>query len=873
MGIKIYTYPDPYHLEDLPYWNSIKECPVFTASQTLTNGMIELYGKDKKIKPIKNLLDRVYDNWSSTTTQIKQHAAIDNVLTTMISSKFNKVETDNLSNSFMFNRDNVFKSIRVLCELGVVYDNVDQEKVSKEQLYLLELYNSLLNSEYKNLFNLNDHPNKEKIDKAILDCFAEYSDFTANDIDTVVIQGIHQFTPMMLKLIEEMAKYKNVILLFNYQSQFKTIFQTWINIYSTFEKKIEIFEGKVSFPKVSSPNYRSVQLANDFANLIEGKFSEIKSSDQIEVIEYDNIMDLAAHVSDVYLEALELRKYIRGENHFLNPLKLMKEQFYSADDTVNSILKMYYPEQFGERHFLDYPLGQFFVSIMNMWDAENERHSISDLNLIKECFSSRIIAEKEPGTLNTIYQKALPLFEGCTKIKDLISKTVKLKQYKNRLSTDSNEFKQLNRVSYIRLTNDELDLLLNGLLDLEEISDTFFDEFKYGSTDFKIFYRNIKAKLEDKLEDYYDIDEEFSSIIKRVLERLNQVENIDVNGSFYCLKSTMSIYLQQEASLNKRSNWMVRNFEQIDGDILLSRNKKCVYHFSCLNDDYLVSDQLTKFSWPLDKSFFISAQEPTDWKYFTYVSAKTNYPMFKRYALFYGLLFNKATFKLSYIKHDDDKSLDMYYLLKILDPVITKFQESKDSGENNHALKSEDIYESNSYTDIDYNKYGICHFKFLIESLINNDSIYKESFLIKKYFEIIVENNVKRELIGKTISSVLVDRKIDEIYSRLKVKFFPFINSTDEIDIKNNIKKQINKTKRKTNFQINKYDSDAMIIKEYFIKQKIEKFEVSLNPLKLDIDKNSLTAQEIYKNKYRAKRSGWCKFCPSRELCGQKSDN
>lgn len=111
MGIKIYTYPDPYHLEDLPYWNSIKECPVFTASQTLTNGMIELYGKDKKIKPIKNLLDRVYDNWSSTTTQIKQHAAIDNVLTTMISSKFNKVETDNLSNSFMFNRDNVFKSI------------------------------------------------------------------------------------------------------------------------------------------------------------------------------------------------------------------------------------------------------------------------------------------------------------------------------------------------------------------------------------------------------------------------------------------------------------------------------------------------------------------------------------------------------------------------------------------------------------------------------------------------------------------------------------------------------------------------------------------------------------------------------------------
>lgn len=187
------------------------------------------------------------------------------------------------------------------------------------------------------------------------------------------------------------------------------------------------------------------------------------------------------------------------------------------------------------------------------------------------------------------------------------------------------------------------------------------------------------------MEDYYDLDEEFSSIIKRVLERLNQVENIDANGSFYCLKSTMSIYLQQEASSIQRANWMVRNFEQIDGDILLSKGKKSTYHFSCLNDDYLISDQLTNFSWPLDKHFFISAQEPTDWKYFTYVSAKTNYPMFKRYALFYGLLFNKATFKLSYIKHDDDKSLEMYYLLRILDPIVKKFYEFKDTGSNNYA--------------------------------------------------------------------------------------------------------------------------------------------------------------------------------------------
>ncbi len=32
-------------------------------------------------------------------------------------------------------------------------------------------------------------------------------------------------------------------------------------------------------------------------------------------------------------------------------LGFMKEQFYSANNSVNDILKVYFPEQFGERHF------------------------------------------------------------------------------------------------------------------------------------------------------------------------------------------------------------------------------------------------------------------------------------------------------------------------------------------------------------------------------------------------------------------------------------------------------------------------------------------------------------------------------------------
>lgn len=52
---------------------------------------------------------------------------------------------------------------------------------------------------------------------------------------------------------------------------------------------------------------------------------------------------------------------------------------------------------------------------------------------------------------------------------------------------------------------------------------------------------------------------------------MNEVEDIDASASFECLKSTMSVYLTQEARPEKSAHWIVRNFEQIDGDILRSK--------------------------------------------------------------------------------------------------------------------------------------------------------------------------------------------------------------------------------------------------------------------------------------------------------------
>ena len=81
------------------------------------------------------------------------------------------------------------------------------------------------------------------------------------------------------------------------------------------------------------------------------------------------------------------------------------------------------------------------------------------------------------------------------------------------------------------------------------------------------FYKKIGDVLITRVLDVEEIDSEFKEIVERVLQRLNEVKDIDANASFDCLRETMQIYLQQIPSEGRGANWIVRNFEQIDGEV------------------------------------------------------------------------------------------------------------------------------------------------------------------------------------------------------------------------------------------------------------------------------------------------------------------
>lgn len=879
MSVIIYTYRDPYKLkENKELWKEISSCPYFCTAQTLVNGLKAVYGaafQIGRVTTVKNLTDVLYEKWNGTACAVKQHADIDNIIVNSSDiTGISEIELDNVKKSFLFNRDEVFTSIRTMFELKMEPQNIVDKYLTPEQRFIVSVYKKIRASEKVKDFCLKQDFTEEQINQAITKAMTTAKDnsSTKNEIevetlDHIVIHGVHQFSPLLLRAIEEIAKYKKVILLINYQEQYKNIYQTWIDIYSAFDCEIQNFDGIEYYPvDVSAVSYDGNLLAHNIGKLIGGHKEDISVRKPYEIIEFDNMTEFASYVAKVFEDAEK-----KDPEH---PMNAMKEQIYAADSSANDILKVYFPEQFGERQFLNYPLGHFFIAIANMWDSETNGIIISDINDIRECLGAGILAEATTGRLVSTFGKLEALFDGCASIDDMLSRIKKVRKNKKYVSDEKRQ-EYLGHISYYSVSSIELKELEEALNELEELASFFYEDFEKRPSNFRRFYKKLKQYLQEEILEERELSEEFTDIISRVLSRLDEVENIDASASFECLKSTMSLYLVQESKPGKSANWIVRNFEQIDGDVLRTYKEKdnSILHFACLTDEDIDSVKQREFTWPLNGDFFEVAQNPVDWKYQVYVKVRKEYKNFKRYALIYGLEFNRGNYKLSFVKRDGDQEREPYYLLKILG---VKKERNIDRRINHKMDPLSDIQIKNGisgkYQNCDYYRFKICKKRFLLESLVEGNTIYKDNFLLAKYLEVWLENETKESLQGLPHSEILLLDKLNELYDELK-KYFPFAVNVNRIDIINNVKNRLNSGKA---FPVlSEDDRKFMMIRELFIYKQLKdqrKFNQDvLKDMFPDVNQQKieeeLSEEKLKKLGFGGSTNLWCKYCTNREIC------
>lgn len=868
MGIKIYTYSNPYEIDCEPFWNEIRDCAHFCVSQTMVNGMNQTYPILKTRQAtttVRSLVNALYEDWENINTNVRQIIEIDNAISEL---DYQTNCADHIKRSLLFNTKSIVSCIRIFKELGIDADLIVKDELNINQHYLVELY-KIVDKKENTAFSFRRAFSRETVEKAIDNAIIYHKkdvDLSVIDRDKIVIHGIHQFTPAILAAIEDISKYKEVILLFNYQKQYSSIYDTWMNIYSIFDLPINNQSVNQFTPMPLMVNsYKSNVLADYMGHMANGKFiKKNKVLDDLEVIEFDNTTEFANYVAMLFDKAKKVNEQSSNIN---NPLAFMEEQLYSASGKVNDILRAYFPEQFGERHFLDYPIGHFFISTTNMWDAETKSVKVENFSDIKECLNSGIISESNPGQLVSTFNMIEPYIQKESTILGIITKLNQL------IKNGNKKHKDKDKVGYFTVELSLLQELKNALMELEQIINKFFTDFDKGGDNFSRFYKRIHDFIISHISQINELDDEMHSVIKRLLDRLQQC-NLPETGTFNSLKQTMSYYLSQDENAVRGAHWIVRNFDQIDGDILRSATQdpeKICYHFCCLSDKDICSGKDERLPWPLDIKFFEQSYQALDLKYQVFLKSKMEYQNFKRYALIYGLEFNRVGCKLSYVKTEESKDNDLFYMFTLMGVNVRKYSSFNSNNYISHLSiesREEDIEKAvKIISEEDKKKLKLCPYRFAIEGIEQGKTIFRDRFLIHTYLKILISNKTKKELSGKPYNDNDIKRVIQEQYDIIENRF----RISDELektqiissvykDIYSFIKYMKKYNKNKSTFPVISHSMEQeMHLKEYFL--NISKEEIVENPNDEEV-KKALIDKNFY-----CRHGEHCMYCASKDIC------
>ena len=147
MSLSIYTYSNPYEINNEPYWDSIRNCAHFCVSQTMVNGLSAVYDEldNGQLATVEELVEALYPGWFDTKTYIEQYTILTNTLDKVTPN----IEPDRwkkIKQSLRFNKSALLDSIRLMAEMGLLLKNIKIKNNIKIKLkkYWKIIYLSLL---------------------------------------------------------------------------------------------------------------------------------------------------------------------------------------------------------------------------------------------------------------------------------------------------------------------------------------------------------------------------------------------------------------------------------------------------------------------------------------------------------------------------------------------------------------------------------------------------------------------------------------------------------------------------------------------------------------------------------------------------------
>lgn len=819
--MKVITYSDPRKIQNIDNWDELKKIPQLCVSQTLVQGLSQKCSRKSFsiLTTIDRFLNYYYKDWKSNSSlSIRQF--ID------ISDEVQKIEDLRLRRTFYKNRSEIAKSMILLKELDIIPSDFKEIKNNKEfnefrkiyiNLYRKENWNILdydfdkgiediklcfklcaiddirtemdsinfINEEeyisivdervYEEVFNekmLHWSPKKKKglfdvgrkskeeicIDR-IKASFKFIKNLSEYEIKKIVIHGVHQFKPLMIRFINSLERLGiEVIFLINYNKKFREIYSTWENVYNWTKCEFEIndYEGE---------EYRR-SLAKDYGNVLMGKIDEISNTNHLCTV-FDNATEFSNYVAECYSTA---RNKIEKNGVKINKssiLSNMTEQFYSVDgENTNEILSVYFPEQFGEKHFLSYPIGQFILGLYDMWDFDEEKLKINEAAL-KECLSINLWSNDQNIVPSTLYNNLKCYFVGVESSEMYLQYIDELLKYSTALRNPKYkaDFEDYKHLSFFKLEPKEIEFFKRIIIDLINIANKLFKD--KGRIDLKNHYKELMEVIKEKTESSGNIDKYEYKFVTEIFDSLSQ-EKQEINSSIREVKDTLHYYLMQKKESNS-SNWIVRDFEQIDGAIFLadpegkekpSNQVQSVYHYAEISDNNVISSTKAELPWPIKEEYFVENNDSIN----IYLNCKNEYSNFLKCSLFYGIYYLNRDVKISYIKNNAaNEEQTLFFALRLLN-----IEEKEDKGyspQNISVTKesriNSEIIDEEQITIDEMRMMNFCKRRFYYEGLFDKCGAYSTEFLSKQFIKVLLALKVRKEIELGYNNEMVLNKRIE----------------------------------------------------------------------------------------------------------------
>lgn len=653
MSREIYTYVDLKQLGKSPYWNQIKNFPQITVTSDLRKSLkgSELHDKVEgifkndsfvQVCEMRRLSDEVFPKW--TEDEVKFHEVV--VLSKYIRDQIAKCGDDITTKRWLVgcrrNLGMILSSIILLEEAGIDIGDIHADGDRNIEFLLsaweyLRKNNPTINRFHNRVIELEKRSTWDPI---------FYKLFGKSNIQTIVFHGFYYFTPIQERILCLLEKVGiKLIFLFCYNEKYPYANEIWRRTYAT----------ENGYPKISDWHMVKKDDKESYGEIFEGRRAEI--SNKLEIKEYATVME--------FVHGL---KHVSEQGYFI----------YSANsNTANEILRDFYPEEYGDRKILSYPIGQFVNTLNKMWDEDIDDIVLDEERLI-ECFSSGWLALN--GVSGKQYMQELlyilPFFSDCYRIADWEERIDLLEHIKReavepfRQNLDDDDSiarwqeimgNPFLNFSVFSVADEKLDVILNLIKQLLAMARELFVDDK------TLRVQEHIQKLERILRKHELSDElykEEKEIIKDLFEKFDDSEGVSLECYPSDISSALNLYMSgkfNEGEIENKNIGMVLPIYHVDAACIKQKGKIHI----CLCDINNMPGGKKEYVWPLTTRHIKDCYARTSNKLIVNMMHIMEYTYICNRYFMYAALKNKDV-QLSWIREMGDKILSPSPYIKLV---------------------------------------------------------------------------------------------------------------------------------------------------------------------------------------------------------------